>query len=351
MGLTLTYILSGVIVLLSFTVITFYIKYKRAIKKNESTIKKCEEQISLSNKEITATLVESAEKYNRQLQMESKGIHEQYKEKVEKIKNVVAQQYNKDFQKIKKEKEDTEEKISKLEKYIKSLEKYSRNRGEVITHKKLVDIKRNLIKNQSISQEDMIIMGNIFIPYTDKNEIKTRQIDHLILSQSGILIIETKFWKGKILHGISKKNDGGMPIIVNNMFPENAEDKEETIIIEPSKKNDDNIREFKITTYDNPVKQVRLTALRLNEYITQRLNISKGVGSLVYFAYPPDDKNFVKNYSLISSDKDKFATLICTESSDLSTNIVNFLTNSEKKYSIDELKKIEILLNEFNRIV
>jgi len=338
MNLDLVYI--GAIVLLTIIVLTFIIKYK-------SIIKKYEEQINLSNKEITATLVETEKKYDRQLQIESKGIQEHYNQKLGKIKNVVTVQYKKDFQKVK---EKHEEKLNKLENYIKNLEKYSRNRGEVITHEKLVDLKRALIKNQAIPPEDMTIMGNIFIPYMDKNEIKARQIDHVILSQSGILIIETKYWKGKILHGISKKNNGGMSIIVNNMFPDNPEDKEETIIIEPTKKNDD-IREFRVITYENPVRQVRFTAIRLNEYITQKLNIRKGVETLVYFAYPADDNNFVKNYSLVSSEKDKYATLICTESKDLRSNITNFVTNSEKKYSIGELKKIEILLNEFNRII
>lgn len=331
----------GTIILLVFLILF-------NINKNKKITNRYEELINSSSNEITATLIETEKKYERQLQTESKEIHEQHNRKLENIKNTVIIQYKKDFQKIK---EDHKEKLNKLEDYIKNLEKYSRNRGEVITHKILVDLKRILVKNQHIKNEDMIIMGNVFIPFIEKSEMKTRQIDHLILSQSGILIIETKYWKGKILHGISKKNNGGMSIVVNNMFYDNVEDKEETIIFEPIKKNDDNIREFKVTSYDNPVTQVRKTAGKLNEYISQKLNINRGIGSLVYYAYPTDEKNFVKNYSLKTSEKDKYATLICNESNDLRTSIFNLVTRNEKKYSLDELKKIEMLLNEFNRIV
>lgn len=330
MDLDLAYI--GAIVLLSFIALACIIKYKRIIKEYE-------EQINLSNKEITATLVETEKKS----QFEIKGLEEQYNQKL----HDVIKQKNEEIQKISVEKEFE---INKIGEYVKSLEKYSRNRGEVITHEILDDLKKSLLNNQVIQTEDMIIMGNVFIPYKKDKKMMSRQIDHLILSPSGIFIIETKFWKGKILHGISKKNAGDMSLIVNNIFPDNKEEREETIIFEPIKKNDENNREFKVISYDNPVNQVRNTASKLNEYINQKLNINKGVSTIVYFGYPSDEKNFVKNYSLKTGEKDKFATIICTDSNDLCTNISRLVTGNEKKYSLDELKKIEILLNQFNRI-
>ncbi|MEQ6357869.1 NERD domain-containing protein [Lysinibacillus sp. M3] len=338
MELNLIYI--GVMVLLSIIAITFFIKYKNAIKKNESTIKICEEQINLSNKEVTATVVETEKKYDEKLRIEIKVKEEQFNQKLDEKK--------KEIQKINAEKEDE---INKIGEYVKSLEKYSRNRGEVITHEILDGLKESLINSQAIQKEDMMIMGNVFIPYIKDKKLMSRQIDHLILSQSGIFIIETKFWKGKIIHGVSKNNAGDLSIIVNNIFPDNKEDREETLIFEPLKKNDDNNREFKVISYDNPVNQVRNTASKLNEYINQKLNINKGVRTIVYFGYPSDEKNFVKNYSLKSGENDRFATIICTDSNDLCTNMSGLVTGNEKKYSLDELKKIEILLNEFNRIV
>lgn len=339
----LAYIGVGVIVLLLIIAITYFIKYKSAIKKNESTIKIFEEQINLSNKEVTATLVETAEKYEKKydekLRFEIKEIDQQFNQKLE---EVTKQKYEEIIEK--------EDEINKIREHVKNLEKYSRNRGEVITHEILDGLKESLINNQVIQKEDMIIMGNVFIPYYRDEKLMSRQIDHLILSQSGIFIIETKFWKGKIIHGISKNNAGDMSIIVNNIFPDNKEDREETIIFEPLKKNDENNREFKVISYDNPVNQVRNTASKLNEYINLKLNINKGVRTIVYFGYPSDEKNFVKNYSLKSGGNDRFATIICTDSNDLCTNMSGLVTGNEKKYSLDELKKIEILLNEFNRI-
>ncbi|MGE7022010.1 nuclease-related domain-containing protein [Solibacillus cecembensis] len=343
-----------VLIAILFLVILYFIfKFKRDTKKYE-------ELINSSNNELASTLYTAEEKYskelqltkgeyNEKLQIEGKKIQDYYNQKIQEIKNTVSIKYKKDFQKIK---EEHDGKLNKIEDYIKNFEKYSRNRGEIITHKILVDLKSELVKNQEIQPEDMIIMGNVFIPFITKDkELMTRQIDHLILCQSGIYVIETKFWKGKILHGISKKNAGDMSIVFNNIFYDNPEDKEETIIFEPLKKNDDNIREFKVVSYDNPVKQVRGTAGKLNEYINLKLNINKGVSSIVYFGYPIDTKNFVENYSSKTSKYDKYAALICINSKDLRTNVINLVSGNEKKFNMDELKKIEVLLNEFNRII
>lgn len=68
----------------------------------------------------------------------------------------------------------------------------------------------------------MVIMGNVFVPYEENGETKTRQIDHLVILPSDIYIIETKYWRGTVIHGINRKMRNQLQMIfhlsLNNYF-------------------------------------------------------------------------------------------------------------------------------------
>ncbi|HDX9614903.1 TPA: NERD domain-containing protein, partial [Bacillus toyonensis] len=109
-----------------------------------------------------------------------------------------------------KEKYETEvaeiqESINELNNYIEDIQKYSRNSGEIITHQILSELKRTWVSNGALSETDMYIIPNVFIPFTYNGKVRTRQIDHLILLPVGIYVVETKYWRGKIVHGLTKK--------------------------------------------------------------------------------------------------------------------------------------------------
>ncbi|MFJ5965374.1 nuclease-related domain-containing protein, partial [Bacillus sp. NPDC093026] len=104
------------------------------------------------------------------------------------------------------EKEFLKNKIEKMDKYINNHKKCSRNTSEVITHTILTELKDKLISDGKINENEMVIMGNVFVPYDDNGETKTRQIDHLVILPSDIYIIETKYWRGTVIHGINHKN-------------------------------------------------------------------------------------------------------------------------------------------------
>ncbi|WP_412177821.1 nuclease-related domain-containing protein [Sporosarcina sp. YIM B06819] len=43
------------------------------------------------------------------------------------------------------------------------------------------------------------------MPYIENNHDQVRQIHHIVLLPTNIFIVETKYWKGKVVHGLSKK--------------------------------------------------------------------------------------------------------------------------------------------------
>ncbi|MFJ5788854.1 nuclease-related domain-containing protein [Lysinibacillus sp. NPDC093197] len=313
----------GTIVVLSVVVLLLFNNQRKLMRMHEdekNEIRKNTENIlNESQKEISATVTENY--------------------------NMLKKENNHELQKLKKD-YDTE--LTNMKKYIGNLEKFSRNRGEILAHEILMDLKSNLLEEGIINRNEMIIMGNVFIPfrYKDNEDLKSRQIDHLILLPQGIYIIETKYWKGKILQGISKKNADNLSILLDNLFPGIKDDMEKTLILNPIKENEGS-NEFRVISYDNPVNQVRQTAVKLNQYIKEKINKNIGINSLVYFGYYQDKNNFVEIYG---KQQGNFPTLICKGEKELKDILREKIEKCERKYNVEELLEIQELLNEYNRI-
>ena len=75
----------------------------------------------------------------------------------------------------------------------------------------------------------MYIIPNVFIPFTYNGKVRTRQIDHLILLPVGIYVIETKYWRGKIVHGLTKTRKRFF--ILLDMIPSNKKDAQTLVFI------------------------------------------------------------------------------------------------------------------------
>lgn len=318
-----------VIIIVFLIGLLFFTQYK-----NKKTINSYNYLIERSKGEVTATLEVNKENYEKELENK---ITSMKVEKEEEIRKIELDHMNE---------------VKRMNKYISNLEKYSRNRGEILTHEILCQIKNSLIKKGILASEEMIIMGNIFIPFPYKeNELMSRQIDHLILLPNNIYIIETKYWQGKVLQGLSKENAGELSNILNTLYPSLEKGIEKTLVVGSAElKGDKKIRELNIVSYGNPVNQVRDTARKLNEYIKEKTHKKKLVKTIVFFGYPTDENNYVKVYSKKPDEKDNLATMVCTDSQELGTYLSNEIINSNKVYSVDELNEIQTILSEYNRI-
>ncbi|MEM5840103.1 nuclease-related domain-containing protein [Bacillus sp. LMB3902] len=188
-------------------------------------------------------------------------------------------------------------KIVKMDEYINNLKKYSRNSGEVITHTILTELKEKLISEGKINENEMVIMGNVFVPYEENGETKTRQIDHLVILPSDIYIIETKYWRGTVIHGINRKNAESIAndfsFVFEQLFPKANSDTEKTIIFMKNSnidKDSEQKNSINISYYDNPRNQVMDTMYKLRNFLITYNNKFNYVEPIVYFGYPRTKK-------------------------------------------------------------
>lgn len=231
--------------------------------------------------------------------------------------------------------------VYKLEKQIDDLEKYAPNRGEVITHNALMRIKEKFVQDSKISSQDMLIMGNVFIPNDNDGETTdARQIDHIVLLPTGIFIIETKYWRGKVLHGITKNQAEKFSYLLDVIFPESNAEEENTLVLVNDITKDESgnsTNEVKALTYGNPAKQVRQTAAILRDKLQVKYKVNY-VCPVLYYAYKTDDTNNVVNYSTAKKP------IVIKDEASLSSFLEEQLSK-EVMYSSEDLYKIKNIIS------
>lgn len=179
--------------------------------------------------------------------------------------------------------------IGKLTQNIIDLQSYSQNPGEIVTHQILEQLKREMIQEGVISNDEMIILPNVFIPYEEDGYLKTRQIDHLVLLPTGFYVVETKYWRGKIVHGLTQENAQAFSFIADMMTSSNQSSKKKhTLVFVPDQEFDE--KKIQIRSYGNPTQQVMETAMTLKRYIHTHLDRDIFITPIVYFGYPSDEK-------------------------------------------------------------
>ncbi|WP_176585776.1 nuclease-related domain-containing protein [Priestia megaterium] len=262
-------------------------------------------------------------------------------------KQVILQQEEYYNELIKKINQQHQLEIIKSNKYIKSLEQFSRNRGEVLTHKILTALKANLILQGKIKEDEMIILGNIFVPYTFNDEVRTRQIDHLILMTTGIYVIETKYWRGKILYGLTTEKAKDFAFLLTSLFPNIQKDQEQTLVFVKNQNNDaeESKLEMKALTYDNPGQQVTRTAIALKNYLEKHNKKYNFVTSILYFGYPSDEENNVTDYSSKSNPK------CFSNKENLCAYFEKQINERKSKYTSRDLTEIKKVIEDINYFI
>ncbi|WP_016839123.1 nuclease-related domain-containing protein [Ureibacillus thermosphaericus] len=238
---------------------------------------------------------------------------------------------------------DYEKRLSNLREQVTDLEKQLRNFGEIKTHKILLEIRKDLIRSGKINPEQMHILPNIFITYKNEltGELVTRQIDHLVLLKSGIFIIETKYWRGNIVHGITLKTGEVYSYILKTFYPNISSDEEKTIVFldesDTNSINQSNTKEIKIVSYGEPAKQVRTTAMGLSKLLKNH-GEKVFVEPILYFNH---EKKQFKTFSKEQSP------LVFINEKALRDFFIQQIEKNEK-YSESQLAKIKKIIEEIN---
>ncbi|WP_408008984.1 nuclease-related domain-containing protein [Pseudalkalibacillus sp. A8] len=242
------------------------------------------------------------------------------------MENNLQQQKEEEVEKVKG---GYETKIDEYKEYIQSIEKFSRNESEISTHIRLTEIKKKLVFQGTIKPLQMLILPNIFVPYkTEEGQIHSAKIDHLVVMNTGIYVIGTKYWQGNVLFGISKEKAKEFPFIHDNFFAPYEQETEKTIVYTH---NDGNPNELKVRTITDSTRRVMTGARSIKELLEAHV----GEARITPILYVNHGNNKLINYSQkeILPVFDKLDTLY--------DFFVEELENTEDLYSIAEIEEIK----------
>ncbi|WP_130067682.1 nuclease-related domain-containing protein [Bacillus albus] len=228
-----------------------------------------------------------------QLEQQKNDIEHDFKQKNQNLEVAYKKILIQEKEKHEAEVAEVQESMNELNRYIEDIQKYSRNSGEIITHQILSELKRTWVSNGALSETDMYIIPNVFIPFTYNGKVRTRQIDHLILLPVGIYVVETKYWRGKIVHGLTKKRAKDFSFLLD-MIPISKKDAQ-TLVFIPSQSTDETgklVNTIQVRSYGEPTDQASKTAVTLNEYLNNQVSWKVPyITPVVYFGYPNQGNN------------------------------------------------------------
>lgn len=140
------------------------------------------------------------------------------------MKNQLAVQHSKERSEM-QEKHSNE--IHMFQKLIADLREYTKNGAEVSTHETLQYMKRGFVEQGIILDNEFHIMPNVFM--RNQHGRNDFRIHHLVLSKTGMYVLETKEWTGKLIHGLTKENASTYSFMIDEIGKYQQEiEKEET---------------------------------------------------------------------------------------------------------------------------
>lgn len=268
----------GTILILGLITTCIYL-YRRNVQVEEKYVT----QLELAQKEAAVSIAACEEEYKQKKQADLTEKEEHYKNIIRDLREKHTAQ------------------LIKSTKYIKSLEAFSKNKGEIVIHKTLTTLQTNLIHKNKITADDMIIMGNVFMPYYMNEQLFIRQIDHVVLMKTGIYVIEVKNWSGDILYGVRKDQMHELSFLVDSLSSRVARTEEQTFLFTKTSEG-----EIKVISKPHPGKEVHQHAASLKAYLQKLRRDIPVVTPIVYFNgdYNTSVKNYSQSHSLCFSTKD-----------------------------------------------
>ncbi|MFK4283454.1 hypothetical protein [Staphylococcus hominis] len=263
------------------------------------------------------------EEYNLKEQ-QLKSSHEEALEK-ERIENK---------KQVTKQKEEFEATVNGKEREIDALKLFSKNKSEYVTDMRLIGIRDRLVKEKRIRREDMHIMANIFLSSNEFNNIQ--RISHLVLTRTGLYIIDSQLLKGHVYNGISGAQFQELPMLkqvfdtldLNTQAPQ-------TLVLD---QHEDNHSKLSFINYSDQLSAIEKLATDLQT----ELGLKYTPTSILYFNPKHDKDVTISNYAQSSSVK----VLVGPEQLDEFFN--KFVFHGRIQYNVDELQNIMDKIESFN---
>lgn len=224
------YVLIGVVLLLVAVVFVLFYKNKQLESESQQVEFEKKQAIETYETEIAATVTEHKEQQNTLKNIEQKKYNDlqisaaRELENMRMMKNQLAVQHSKERSEM-QEKHSNE--IHMFQKLIANLREYTKNGAEVNTHETLHYMKRGFVEQGIILDTEFHIMPNVFI--RNQHGGNDCRIHHLVLSKTGMYLLETKEWTGKLIHGLTKENASIYSFMIDEIGKYQQEvEKEET---------------------------------------------------------------------------------------------------------------------------
>lgn len=211
-----------------------------------------------------------------------------------------------------------------LDNKLSSLHQFTVDKGEYLTDLSLIDLKNKLVKDEKIRETDMIILSNIYLP--SRNYTNTRKVDHLVLTRTGIYLIDSKYWSGHILHGVNESQFEALPY-VESFFDLLDLDKrqEQTLIFEKS-----DAENVSVNHYNGIIDETKVTA----EKLKNKFKLQYDIVPIIYFN-PKDNGNYsITNYSEDPSIK------VIVGQEDLEAFFLKYVFHGRFQYTVKDLDEI-----------
>ncbi|MBH4537544.1 NERD domain-containing protein [Staphylococcus aureus] len=265
---------------------------------------------------------QTEEKYEQQEQNIKKS-HEEALEK-ERIQNKKT---------ITKQQEDYNHMVSTKDREIDALKLFSKNHSEYVTDMRLIGIRERLVKEKRIRPEDMHIMANIFLPKDGFNNIE--RISHLVLTRTGLYIIDSQLLKGHVYNGISGGQFKDLPPM-EQVFDtlDLYKSRPQTIVMD---QNDDK-RSLSFVNYSDQIEAIK----QLAEDLQKHLGAKYTPTSILYFNPKNEGDVTISNYNQNSAVK----VLVGAEQLDEFFN--KFVFHGRIQYNVEDLQQMMDKIESFN---
>lgn len=214
---------------------------------------------------------------------------------------------------------------SLLNNKLSSLYQFTVDKGEYLTDLALIQLKEKLVSEEKIRSSDMLILSNVFLP--SRNYTNTRKIDHLVLTRTGLYLIDSRYWSGHILHGVNENNFEELPYIESFFELLDLDKKQEQTLI--FDKSDD--KNISVNHYNQVIDETRISAEKLRNI----LKLQYDVVPMIYFN-PEDGGGYsIANYS----EDDSVKVLVGKE--ELEEFFLKYIFHGRFQYTVKELAEIE----------
>lgn len=163
-----------------------------------------------------------------------------------------------------------------------------------------------------------------------------RQIDHVVICDYGIYVIETKHWQGDIFYNVAKEDisNGKNAFLIRYFFEENP-DKRQTFVI----KKDENVG-LAAKRYGDPIKQL----WGCISLVRKVLNTDIFINGIVYFNH-----NSNKEDNFLNGTKHEKGLIAVTNKDELQIKIKERIKKSgHKRLNEEEINQLSKKLLKYN---